>query len=99
MSVCNVPLGGVSLTLRHRLECKVMTKEKIDLYHGQTCPMDAEEFLAPTVTSKFSSFSLNPADTEKETESAHYLVSSVSHVSINCCGITIPLYPHEIHTA
>ncbi|XP_065891465.1 NAD kinase-like [Dysidea avara] len=68
--------GGVSLTLRHRLDCKVMTKDKIDQYHGETCPMEAEEFLAPTVTSKFSALSLNPTNItiDKETESAHYLV-------------------------
>ena len=54
-----------------------MTKDKIDQYHGETCPIEAEEFLAPTVTSKFSALSLNPTNItiDKETESAHYLVS------------------------
>ena len=73
-------LGGVSLTLRHRLDCKVMTKDKIDQYHGEMCPIEADEFLAPTVTSKFSALSLNhptviPTTTDRETESAHHLVS------------------------
>jgi len=74
-------LGGVSLTMRHRLECKVTSKDYVDQYHGEQCPLDVDEFNNPTVTSKFSALSLSPKlptsidSKRKETVLNKYLVS------------------------
>lgn len=70
--------GGVSLTMRHRLECLVTTKDHIDLYHDDMCPLDAEEFHNPTVISKFSALTTAKLpinmDNKKDTVISKYLV-------------------------
>lgn len=73
--------GGVSLTMRHRLECKVTTKDHVDQYYGDMCPLDVEEFNNPTVMSKFSALTTSPKmptsmdNNKKETVINTYLVS------------------------
>ena len=68
-----------------------MTKDHIDQYHGDMCPLDVDEFNNPTVmTSKFSALTTSPKlpiyidSKKKETVIGTYLVS-VAYVCVCMC--------------